>query len=290
MSRQDLIDIEALIKSKNPSLLKWLPRFVISFLKRKLHQDEINAFLRASSHLQDHAFCEAIVNYFEIEIDIKGLENIPETGGAILALNHPLGGMDGIALIHALREKRPDVALIVNDLLLNIKQLSNLFVGINKFGRNDGGVRQNIRSAFEKEQAVIIFPAGMVTRIHYGQIIEPEWKKTFVSYARQLQRPIVPIYIEGRMSKAFYRLNRWRKRVGIKANIEMFLLADEMFKQKKGKITFVVGATLSPQQLPAELNDYDAANWVKNHVYSLKPTDENNHWPYWPQFIAPGIE
>lgn len=277
MSRQDLIDIEALIKSKNPSLLKWLPRFVISFLKRKLHQDEINAFLRASSHLQDHAFCEAIVNYFEIEIDIKGLENIPETGGAILALNHPLGGMDGIALIHALREKRPDVALIVNDLLLNIKQLSNLFVGINKFGRNDGGVRQNIRSAFEKEQAVIIFPAGMVTRIHYGQIIEPEWKKTFVSYARQLQRPIVPIYIEGRMSKAFYRLNRWRKRVGIKANIEMFLLADEMFKQKKGKITFVVGATLSPQQLPAELNDYDAANWVKNHVYSLKPTDENNH-------------
>ncbi|MEN9968190.1 MAG: hypothetical protein RIR94_362 [Bacteroidota bacterium] len=277
MSKQDLIDIEALIKSKNPSLLKWLPRFVIAFLKRKLHQDEINAFLRASGHLQDHAFCEAIVKYFEIEIDIKGLENIPETGGVILALNHPLGGMDGIALIHALREKRPDVALIVNDLLLNIKQLSNLFVGINKFGRNDGGVRQNIRGAFEKEQAVIIFPAGMVTRIHYGQIIEPEWKKTFVSYARQLQRPIVPIYIEGRMSKAFYRVNRWRKRLGIKANIEMFLLADEMYKQKKGKIAFLVGAPLTPQHLPTELNDYQAANWVKNHVYSLKPTDENNH-------------
>jgi 1-acyl-sn-glycerol-3-phosphate acyltransferase len=277
MSKQDLIDIEALIKSKNPSLLKWLPRFVIAFLKRKLHQDEINAFLRASGHLQDHAFCEAIVNYFEIKIDIKGLENIPETGGAILALNHPLGGMDGIALIHALREKRPDVALIVNDLLLNLKQLSNLFVGINKFGRNDGGVRKNIRSAFEKEQAVIIFPAGMVTRIHKGQIIEPEWKKTFVTYARELNRPIIPIYIEGRLSKPFYRVNRWRKRLGIKANIEMFLLADEMYKQKKGKITFVVGAPLIPQHLPAELNDYEAANWVKNHVYSLKPTDENNH-------------
>lgn len=277
MSKQDLIDIEALIKSKNPSLLKWLPRFVIAFLKRKLHQDEINAFLRASGHLQDHAFCEAIVNYFEIKIDIKGLENIPETGGAILALNHPLGGMDGIALIHALREKRPDVALIVNDLLLNLKQLSNLFVGINKFGRNDGGVRKNIRSAFEKEQAVIIFPAGMVTRIHKGQIIEPEWKKTFVTYARELNRPIIPIYIEGRLSKPFYRVNRWRKRLGIKANIEMFLLADEMYKQKKGKIAFVVGAPLIPQHLPAELNDYEAANWVKNHVYSLKPTDENNH-------------
>ncbi|TAF88626.1 MAG: glycerol acyltransferase [Flavobacteriia bacterium] len=277
MSRQDLIDIEALIKSKNPRLLKWLPRFVIAFLKRKLHQKEINTFLTTYGHLQDHAFCEALINYFEIEIAIEGLENIPAAGGAILALNHPLGGMDGIALIHALRDKRPDVALIVNDLLLNIKQLSNLFVGINKFGRNDGGVRQNIRSAFEKEQLVIIFPAGMVTRIHYGQIIEAEWKKTFVSYARQLERPIVPIYIDGRLSKAFYRLNRWRKRIGIKANIEMFLLADEMFKQKKGKISFVIGAALTPQQLPAELTDYEAANWVKNHVYSLKTSDETNH-------------
>lgn len=277
MSRQDLIDIEALIKSKNPRLLKWLPRFVIAFLKRKLHQEEINDFLINYGNLQDHAFCEALINYFQIDIELEGLENIPETGGAILALNHPLGGMDGIALIHALRNKRPDVALIVNDLLLNIKQLSNLFVGVNKFGRNHGSVRQNIKGAFEKEQVVIIFPAGMVTRIHYGQIIEAEWKKTFVSYARQLERPIVPIYIDGRLSKAFYRLNRWRKRIGIKANIEMFLLADEMFKQKKGKISFVIGAALTPQQLPAELNDYEAANWVKNHVYSLKTSDETNH-------------
>ena len=241
MSKHDLIDIEALIKSKNPRLLKWLPRFVISFLKRKLHQEEINSFLTAYGHLQDHAFCEAIIDYFEIDIEIHGLENIPETGGVILALNHPLGGMDGVALIHALRNKRPDVALIVNDILLNIKQLSHLFVGINKFGRNDGEVRQNIRSAFEKEQAVIIFPAGMVTRIHYGQIIEAEWKKTFVSYARQLQRPIVPIYIDGRLSNAFYRVNRWRKRIGIKANIEMFLLVDEMGLQTVLILAWVLG-------------------------------------------------
>ncbi|MEY4286763.1 MAG: hypothetical protein RL511_841 [Bacteroidota bacterium] len=274
MSRQDLIDIEALIKSKNPRLLKWLPRFVLSFLKRKLHQDEINDFLRANGHLKDHEFCEAIIHYFQIDIDIQGLEHIPTTGGAILALNHPLGGMDGIALIHALRHKRPDVALIVNDLLLNISQLANLFVGVNKFGRNSGGVRQNIRSAFEKEQVIIIFPAGMVTRIHYGQIMEPEWKKTFVSYARELNRPIIPIYIEGRLSKAFYRVNRWRKRIGIKANIEMFLLADEMYKQKNGKISFVIGAPLTNELIPKELDDYAAANWVKDHVYSLKPSHE----------------
>lgn len=277
MSRQDLIDLEALIQSKNPRLLKWLPRFVLSFLKRKLHQDEINAFLLENGHLQDHAFCEAIVNYFDIEVSVEGLENIPETGGAILALNHPLGGMDGVALIHAIREKRPDVALIVNDLLLNIKQLSNLFVGINKFGRNNGGVRQNIRGAFEKEQVVIIFPAGMVTRIHYGQIIEPEWKKTFVTYARELNRPIIPIYIDGRLSKTFYRINRWRKRLGIKANIEMFLLADEMYKQKKGKISFVIGAPLTNEIIPKTLDDYSAANWVKNHVYSLKPNYEKSN-------------
>ncbi|MBM3916936.1 MAG: glycerol acyltransferase [Sphingomonadales bacterium] len=272
MSVQNKIDIEALIHSKNPKLLKWLPGFVIGFLKKKLHQDKINSFLADKGNLKDHEFCQAVIDYFQIKIEVQGIEHVPATGGVILALNHPLGGMDGIALIHALRHTRRDVAVIVNDLLLNIEQLSNLFVGVNKFGRNQGGVRNSIRNAFEKEQALIIFPAGMVTRLHYGQIIEPEWKKTFVSYAKELQRPIVPIYIDGALSKVFYRVNRWRKRLGIKANLEMFLLADEMFKQKNGKIAFTIGKPLYPEDLPQDLDDLGTANWVKNHVYSLKST------------------
>lgn len=271
------IDIEALIASKNPRLLKWLPKFVINYLKKKLHQVEINDFLAEHGHLKDHAFCRAIINYFNIHIEVNGIENVPLDGGAILALNHPLGGMDGVALIDALKNRRADVALIVNDLLLNIEQLSNLFVGVNKFGRNQGSVRQSIKSAFEKDQALIIFPAGMVTRVHKGQIIEAEWKKTFVSYARLLKRPIVPIYIEGALSKAFYRLNRWRTRLGIKANLEMFLLADEMFKQRNGKISFFIGTPLQPEDLPNDLDDLQAANWVKNHVYSLKTSYAENN-------------
>lgn len=270
MQTKDFIDLEALIKSKNPRLLRWLPKFVLKYLKNKLHQDEINAFIANSGHLQDHAFCAAIIDYFDFKIEIKGLENIPTEGGVILALNHPLGGMDGVALIHALHEVRIDVKLIVNDLLLNIKQLSNLFVGVNKFGRNQGSVRQHIRSAFEKEQVVIIFPAGMVTRVHNKQIIEAEWKKTFVTYARELNRPIVPIFIGGGLSKTFYRINRFRTKLGIKANIEMFLLADEMFKQKHGKISFTIGKALTANDLPADLDDASAANWVKDHVYKLK--------------------
>ncbi len=269
MQTKDFIDLEALIKSKNPRLLKWLPRFVLNFLKNKLHQDEINGFIATYGHLKDHEFCAAIIDYFDFKIEINGLENVPREGGAILTLNHPLGGMDGVALIHALREIRPDVALIVNDLLLNIKQLSNLFVGVNKFGRNQGNVRHNIRAAFEKEQLVIIFPAGMVTRVHNKQIVEAEWKKTFVSYARELNRPIVPIYIAGGLSNTFYRLNRLRTRLGIKANLEMFLLADEMYKQKHGKISFTIGKPLLPHDLPSDLDDTRAANWVKDHVYHL---------------------
>lgn len=270
MQPANFIDLEQLIKSKNPHLLKWLPRFVLNFLKNKLHQDELNGFIHEFGHLQDHEFCAAIIANFNFKIEVSGIENIPKDGGVILALNHPLGGMDGVALIHALREVRPDVVLIVNDLLLNIKQLSNLFVGVNKFGRNQGSVRQNIKAAFEKEQAVIIFPAGMVTRVHNKQIIEPEWKKTFVSYARELNRPIVPIYIDGGLSKTFYRVNRLRTKLGIKANIEMFLLADEMYKQKNGKISFTIGKALQPKDLPQNLDDSQTANWVKNHVYQLK--------------------
>jgi putative hemolysin len=265
------IDIEALIKSKNPGLLRWIPAFVLRYLKAKLHQDEINSFLAEYGHLKNQAFCEAIMRYFEFSIQIEGIENIPKEGGVILALNHPLGGMDGVALIHALRQHRQDVALIVNDLLLNISQLRDLFVGVNKFGRNQGSVRGNIREAFEKEQVLIIFPAGMVTRIHNGQIVEPDWKKTFISYARELNRPVVPIYIVGKLSNAFYRLNRLRSAVGIKANLEMFLLADEMYKQKKGTIRFIVGKPQMGAEIQPDLDDSAAANWFRNQVYALKP-------------------
>jgi putative hemolysin len=263
------IDIEQLIKSKNPRLAKWLPGFVLSYLRRVLHEEEINAFIASHKEVLNEDFCDAVVNYFNIKVAIKGIERIPKTGPIIITMNHPLGGMDALALVSGIRHHRSDMRFIVNDLLMNLTNLRGLFVGVNKHGKNQVSTRQEIMQLFESDEAVCIFPAGMVSRIFEGKIQDSEWKKTFVTYALKHDQPIIPIYIDGKLTPRFYRIFKWRKFFGIKANLEMFYLADELFKQRDKTITFSVGEPIYSNQLNSELTEQELAQYVKEVVYSI---------------------
>ena len=268
MSSDKFIDIRKLISSKSPKLVKWIPGFVISYLKRILHEEEINNFLVKNVDLRNQEFCQGVVDYFDIEIYGYNLHHIPKTGPVIIVMNHPLGGMDAMALVTALRKHRTDLKFIVNDLLMNLENLKDLFVGVNKHGKNDGSVRQQISDLFGSEQAVCIFPAGLVSRKTKGIIKDPVWKKTFVTYARNYDRLVIPVHIEGRLSNFFYRLSNFRKFIGIKANIEMLYLSDEMFRQRGKKINFVAGEPFYIKDLP-EMTDQETAQIIKERVYAL---------------------
>ena len=126
MSDNKFIDIKRLIASKSPKLAKWLPGFVIRYLKKTLHQDELNDFLEKHKDVYNAAFCSAVIDYFNIHTEIEGIENIPKEGPVIIAMNHPLGGMDAMALISALKGQREDLKFIVNDLLMNLHNLKDL--------------------------------------------------------------------------------------------------------------------------------------------------------------------
>lgn len=270
MEQEKFIDISRLIKSKNPKLLNWLPRFVVSYLKRILHEEEINTFLRKNKDKKNIEFCNEVMKYFNITVRVKGIENIPKSGPVILVMNHPLGGMDGIAFISAIANHRPDLKFIVNDLLMNVENLKDMFIGVNKHGKNKGSVRDKIKNAFDADHALCIFPAGLVSRRLKGQIRDLEWKKTFVTYARMLNREVVPIYIDGRLSPFFYNLYRIRKFIGIKANIEMLYLSNELFKQRDQVITFHIGQSVNAKGFHSNLNEYKVAQEFKKTVYSIK--------------------
>jgi len=130
------IDIERLIATKNPKARKLTPRFLINYLKRKLHEDEINQALEENKDLYDYDFCDDIIRRLNVNVESYGTENIPTEGGAIFVVNHPLGGMDALSIIHSISHVRRDVKFIVNDILLNLKNLSGIFAGINKHGSN----------------------------------------------------------------------------------------------------------------------------------------------------------
>lgn len=264
-----LIDIDHLIESKNPKLKKWLPKFVVRYIKRIIHQDNVNEFILRNKDVKNEAFCLAVIKKFNIKVELKGIENLPQTGGFIAACNHPLGGMDAMALVTVLHEKRKDIKFIVNDLLLHLESLKGMFQGVNKHGKNSQDLLKQVDNLFATDNAVFVFPAGLVSRKIKGEIKDLEWKKTFISRAIKYQKNVVPIHVEGRLSNFFYRLAKVRSFLGVKANIEMFYLVNEMYKQENQTIKIIIGKPISYEMFDSPLSHAEWAQWVKEEVYSL---------------------
>jgi|TARA_R110000737_G_scaffold350849_2_gene391135 putative hemolysin len=270
MAKEKTIDIRKLIASKNPGLLKWLPGFVIRYLERILHQDDINQFMEDHPNAHDADFCDDVMKYLNIKIVINNLEKLPKEGKLVLAMNHPLGGMDAIALVSGLRDTRTDLKYIVNDLLLNLNRMNGHFLGVDKHGKNSHSKREQINELFASDYLVSIFPAGLVSRKVDGKVRDLVWKKTFITLSKANDRTIVPMHIDGHLSNFFYRLSNFRSKIGIKANIEMLYLSNELFKLRNSTITMTFGDPIPARDLDPKLSDLEQAQWVKEKVYQLE--------------------
>jgi putative hemolysin len=266
-----LIDVEAVFRQKNPKLFKAIPGFVFTYLKKVIHQEEINAFIQRSKHLYGLDFVDAIIKEFNPKVVIKGLDHLPVNERIIVASNHPLGGLDGIALMQAVGKVRPDIRFPVNDILLYLENLKPLFIPINKHGSNAENIRI-LNDTFAGDDVICYFPFGLVSRKKGGKIYDLEWKKTFLSKAKKYKRNIVPTFIAGRNSSFFYNLSNLRKSLGIKANIEMLYLADEFFKQYNKEIIITFGQPIDYKVFDKRKSDMEWATQLRNYSYSL----ENN--------------
>lgn len=265
------IDVDKIIKDKNPTLHKWLPRFVINYIKRKIHEDSINECIWINRNKYGFEFNNACLEYLNIKITYEGLENLPETGGIVVASNHPLGGIDGMAMIHVLSQRRKDVRFIVNDILTNLKNFGEVFVGVNKIGTSSADALKIIENLYASDNVCFVFPAGLVSRKQHGEIKDLVWKKSFVTKSILYNKPILPVYVEGKNSDFFYNFARWRKRLGIKANIEMFFLPDEMMKFNGKSIHIKFGRPLYPEDLekPRPRTHAQYAQEIKEMVYAM---------------------
>lgn len=264
------VDVDAVFRKKGRKIYPFIPGFVIRYLERVVHQDEINATLPRLAGLEGLPFIERALNdELGITMEVMNPDNVPVTGRFVVVSNHPLGGLDGMALMHVIGKKRPDIQFISNDILLELKPIANLFAPVNKHGRNSREAIRQLDALYAGEQLVLIFPAGLVSRRTRGVIADLEWKKSFITKAVQHKRDIVPVYIEGRNSDFFYNMANWRKRLGIKANIEMLYLADELFKQRGRNIRMHFGKPLSWQLFDDTLSHHEWAQRVKGHVYSM---------------------
>jgi putative hemolysin len=277
---EKFIDVEKAIAGKNPKLLKILPGFLLRYVIRTVHQDELNLAVERYKNRFGHDFVDAAIEEFKVTIAVKGHENIPKSGGVIMTANHPLGGLDGIAFMDVVGEYRKDIKFFVNDLLMAFKNLSSILIPVNKHGKNSTEYAKKFEEIYASDNCLLLFPAGLVSRKQRdGRIEDLVWKKSFIAKSVQYKKNIVPVHIDGTNSKFFYNLAYWRKKIGIKANIEMFYLVDEMYKQRGKTLTFTFGEAISWEIFT---KDKSAEYWserVKQHVYALKSGDTSKMLP-----------
>ncbi len=268
MPETKFIDVDKIFAEKAPSLKKWLPKFIMRWLKRKLHEDEINKIMFDLKDARGVEFNNMGLDKLGAKIIGINSHHIPKQGGIILAANHPLGGLDGMAFVKTIAEVRPDIHFVVNDVLKNLKNYGDVFIGINKIKTTSSNSLRTIESVLSSDDAVGFFPAGLVSRKQNGEIIDLDWKKSFVTQAIDHKRLIVPVFIEGRNSNFFYNFANLRKRLGIKANLEMLFLPDEMFKQRDQTIKVHFSKPFDPSILSKDKTHKNWADLIKKFIYS----------------------
>ena len=266
------IDVREVIASKNRSLAKYTPKFVINFIKRLIHQDELNVFFAKTPGLKGDDFAKAALN----ELNVKGnilytnKSSIKEEGRYIFVSNHPLGGLDGLILISEIGKYfNNNIKFVVNDFLMHIKPLEPIFVPVNKIGNMNRGNLEKFEQAYSSSSQILYFPAGLCSRLIGGKVSDTEWKNSFIKQAIKYNREIIPVYFSGENSKFFYRLAKVRKFLKIKFNIEMCMLPDEMFKKKNTTFDVVIGEPIPVQQLTGD-NISEICRRIRGMAYSLK--------------------
>jgi len=271
---QKTIDIDDLLKSKMEAKAKFVPRPLVSWLKRIIHQDEVNKYLWESRHLVGVDWLEECVRYLDMRMEYKGVENLPNKNDGKLytfVSNHPMGGEDGVA-IGAFIGRHYDgrFRYLVNDLLMNLPGLAPLCIPINKTGKQSRNFPAMVEAGFQSDNHMLMFPAGICSRRRDGEIHDIPWSKTFITKSVEYKRDVVPMYFSGGNSDFFYKLANFSDKYVKKINIAMLFLVDEMYKNVHKDFSITIGKPIPWQTFDKSRSPKEWAKYVEDKVYGLR--------------------
>lgn len=266
------IDVDQVLRARLPRHYRYIPRFAVRWLERTICQDQLNAILEKMAGKDGVDAASAALTEMGITINEKGLEQLPE-GRYMFVSNHPLGGLDGLVLISLLGNRyQHHIKFLVNDLLMAVEPLRGVFLPVNKYGSQSRAAASQIEEALQSDNQFITFPAGLCSRMQPdGSIADLTWQKAAVVHAVNYQRDIVPIFFDARNSKFFYRFAKWRKKLGIKFNIELIFLPKEMIKQCGSTLHVIIGEPIPWTSLDARAPKKEVVR-LRDIVYSMAPS------------------
>lgn len=264
-----LIDLDEIVKEKFGE--GKVPRFLIRWIKKFIHQDFLNDYFRQGDVGVD--FARGALNYLDARLTVEGLDKIPADGRYTFVGNHPLGGIDALGVIASIGEKfNGNIGFLANDFLMALKQLAEYNIPVNntRGGGQSSDLPNQVNEAFRSDRQMILFPAGVCSRKVDGVIQDLPWKKTFITKSRMSERDVVPMWFSGHNSKRFYRLDRLSKLLKLKFNPATIALPDELYKGQHKDYTLVFGDPIPWQTFTKDRKDVEWAAWVREKVYELK--------------------
>ena len=269
------IDVDQVLRARLPRHYRYIPQFVVRWLERTICQDKLNAILVKMAGKNSVDAATAALDEMGISIESSGLERLPE-GRFMFVSNHPLGGLDGLALISLLGNRYDHkIKFMVNDLLMAVEPLRGVFLPVNKYGRQSRSSAAQIEEALAGDEQFITFPAGLCSRMQPdGTIADLPWQKAAVMHAVNYKRDIVPVYFDAVNSRFFYRFAKWRKRLGLKFNIELIFLPKEMIKKSGSTLRAVVGDPIPWNTLDGAHPKQEAAR-LREIVINMSKTPHN---------------
>ncbi len=267
------INLRQIVRERLGRYSRLVPGFVLRYLEKTVCQDRLNELLRNNFPREGAEFCEGVLADLDVGLTVVGEDKLPSPAQrrVVFVSNHPLGGLDGMALIAwATRRYGGKVHFVVNNLLDAVAPLRSVFVPVNKHGSQSRESIRVIDEAFAGEDPVLVFPAGLCSRRgSNGEIADLEWQKMFVNKAVEHHRDVVPLYFSGRNSDFFYNFAKIRKQLGLKFNIEMIYLPSEIFRARGSRFTLVCGDTIGWQELRSGKAAMEQAAEIRSLVYSL---------------------
>ena len=266
------IDVDQVLRARLPRHYRYIPRFAVRWLERTICQDRLNVILTKMAGKNSVDAATAALDEMDITVKATGLENLPD-GRYLFVSNHPLGGLDGLALISLLGNRyEHNIKFLVNDLLMAVEPLRGVFLPVNKYGSQSRYTAVQIEEALKSDNQFITFPAGLCSRMQPdGTIADLPWQKAAVVHAVNYQRDIVPVFFDAQNSKFFYLFAKWRKKLGIKFNIELIFLPKEMIKQCGSTLHAIIGEPIPWSSLDASHPKQEAAR-LRQTVINMAPT------------------
>lgn len=262
------IDIDEILKAK---VKKKLPKFLVNFLKRRIHQEEINDCIEKAEHPQGVGFFDEALNYLDIKYEVRGAENLDPSRRCIFASNHPIGGPEALIMGSVMRKFYGESFRVpVNNILAHFHPLAEFFVPVNMGGKQSREISEGLTRMFESPYQVLVYPAGKCARKEHGKVAEQPWKKMFITQSRKYERDVVPVHMSGYNSRLFMFLTSFSKFIGLKFNIGMFMLVDELFKKQHKTFVITFGKPIPYSTFDKSKTDQQWAESVKQIVENLQ--------------------